>query len=297
MYAWKDENMRINNIPLRDPYIIFENDTYYLYGSKSGNGKIRFYQNDLEVYKSKDLIEWSEGKSLFGDTGFYHKNAELWAPEIYRYNDMYYMFVTIKIYGDEKETRRGTYVFSSDAPDGEFSIHSPKAITPEDWECLDGSLYIEDEEPYMVFCHEWKQCAGGDGEICIVKMNKDLTKSDGEVKRLFSASEAEWTYKYSDKAYVTDGPFLFKDDTLYMLWSSFTENGYAVGMAYSPSGSIMGEWKHSNSPLYENDGGHAMLFETKEKERKIILHSPNDLSAVPKIFNFAKCKGRRYVVK
>lgn len=290
--------MRLEDILLRDPYVLFVNNTYYLYGSRNGNEEKEFYQNNLEVYKSKDLLEWSEGKSLLDINEFDDKNVELWAPEVYHYSGAFYMFVTMKVFEKGKETHRGTYVFASDTPDGEFRIHSPKAITPENWECLDGSLYFENEEPYMIFCREWTQC--GDGEICAVKMDNDLKKSVGEAKILFSASEAPWVCEYGDKKYVTDGPFLFKDKTdgtLYMIWSSFTANGYAVGMSYSPSHSIMGEWKHCDLPLFDKNGGHAMIFETMGKECKIILHAPNDAPASPKILNFTRVKAGDYAVK
>ena len=51
--------MRIEEILLRDPYIMVANDTYYMYGSRSGAGKgqnTRDLQNGLDVYISKDLL-------------------------------------------------------------------------------------------------------------------------------------------------------------------------------------------------------------------------------------------------
>lgn len=289
--------MNINEILLRDPYILEKDNTYYLYGSRVGAiaGKPGFdYQDGLEVYKSKDLITWSKGKSLFGDKGFFEKKCELWAPEIYCYKGKYYMFVTIKRYNDSKNKCRGTYVFTCDTPDGEFKLHSETAITPAEWECLDGHLYIENDKPYMIFCHEWEQAT--DGEFCVIEMDEELKHSVGNAKVLFSASSADWVVSKGNNVYVSDGPFMFREDgILYMLWSSFTDKGYAIGLSYSESGSVMGEWKHCSKPIFDKDGGHAMLFNTVDNIRKIIFHTPNaSLKSSPKIEDFVKCGKRNY---
>lgn len=283
--------MRIEEILLRDPYIMVVNDTYYMYGSRSGAGKgqnTRDLQNGLDVYISKDLLEWSNEKSLFGENGVYEEKSELWAPEVYLYKDRYYMFATLKKYGEGDNARRGTYVFVSDTPDGKFSLYSNGAITPNEWECLDGSLYFENGKPYMVFCHEWEQAI--DGKFCVIELDDELKNSVGNAKVLFAASEAKWVTSCANNVYISDGPFLFKEDgILYMLWSSFTAEGYAIGISYSESGSIMGEWKHVEKPLYNNDGGHAMIFNTLKNERKIVFHTPNDsVKSSPKILDFSK---------
>lgn len=47
-------------------------------------------------------------------------------------------------------------------------------VTPADWECLDGTLYVAaDGTPYLVFCHEWLQVK--DGEMCAMPLTPDLT--------------------------------------------------------------------------------------------------------------------------
>jgi beta-xylosidase len=137
--------------------------------------------------------------------------------------------------------------------------------------CLDGHIYIEDGEPYLFFCHEWVEC--GDGEILVAKLNKKLTKIKENPKLLFKASEAPWSIPFSYQNYVTDGPFVTKNKQTYQLiWSSFSKNGYALGVAYSEN--IYGPWQHKEKPLYDNDGGHGMIFPLFDIP-KIILHSPN----------------------
>ena len=70
------------------------------------------------------------------------------------------MFVSFK---NETECR-GTQILKANSPFGPFELHSDGPVTPRDWECLDGTLWVEDGTPYMIFCHEWAQIV--DGEMC-----------------------------------------------------------------------------------------------------------------------------------
>lgn len=64
---------------------------------------------------------------------------------------------------------------------------------------------------------------------------KDLSGPAGKPVTLFKASEAPWVRSHvpGEKLYVTDGPFLLRNSRgeLLMLWSSFTDEGYAIGLA------------------------------------------------------------------
>ena len=151
-------------------------------------------------------------------------------------------------------------------------------MTPRDWECLDGTLFIDKAgKPWMVFCHEWVQV--GDGEMCAVMLSDDLKTPVGQPALLFRASEAPWVVEIGKKprGRVTDGPFLHRmsDGTLLMLWSSFGKGGYKLAVARSESGQITGPWKHESKPIYENDGGHGMIFRTFEGKLVLVLHQPN----------------------
>ena len=71
----------------------------------------------------------------------------------------------------------------------------------------DGTLYVEDGVPYMIFCHEWSQVT--DGEICIVRLSDDLKRTVGEPKILFKASQPIWASSKINGGFITDGPFLY----------------------------------------------------------------------------------------
>ena len=94
---------------------------------------------------------------------------------------------------------------------------------------------------------------------------------------LFAASEVPWGTGLNGDGvhFVTDGPYLYraKNGTLQMIWSSFGAGGYFETVSVSESGSVMGPWRHSHL-LFENDGGHGMLFK-KGEELQFVFHCPN----------------------
>lgn len=185
------------------------------------------------------------------------------------------MFATFKAEG----VCRGTQILKADSPSGPFLPISSEPVTPRDWECLDGTLFIDDDnQPWIIFCHEWVQV--GDGEICALPLSSDLTSAIGEPQLLFKASAASWSHEINSKGrrgYVTDGPCLHcnKNNELLMLWSSFSNGDYAVGIAKSVSGNILGAWEQIAQPLYVGDGGHCMTFQTFDEQLMLALHRPN----------------------
>ena len=266
-------NMQFNDIHIRDPFILPDGGRYYLYGSRGGEtwGKC----TGLDVYVSDDLEHWSEPKEAFTPPEGFWSDKEFWAPEVHAYRGAYYMFVSFK-----SDARcRGTQILRAQSPEGPFLVHSDGPVTPEHWECLDGTLHVEpDGTPYMVFCHEWVQVK--DGEMCAVKLTEDLRAPAGEPFVLFRASEPAWNAPlgggHSD-CYVTDGPFLYRtqDGTLLMIWSSVPGGRYCEAISYSDNGSIIGNWRHDERLLFSEDGGHGMIFRTLEGGLRFIFHQPN----------------------
>lgn len=272
--------LKREDIQIRDPFIlpVAQEQKYYLYGTtdKSPWGGIG---TGFDVYASSNLEDWEGPFPAFRPEPGFWADRNFWAPEAYFYLGRYYMFASFKA----PDRCRGTQVLVSEKPQGPFIPYSDGPVTPADWECLDGTLYVDEEQnPWMVFCHEWLQVR--DGEMCAVRLDKDLKEAVGEPVLLFCASEAPWTCPSignSDagqvKNYVTDGPYLYRmqNGKLMMLWSSTGENGYAIGAACSASGKITGPWEHQKEPVFGKNGGHGMLFGTFDGRLLLTLHQPN----------------------
>ena len=87
--------MKNNDINIRDPFVLYENGKYYMYGTRANN----FGKNTggFDVYISEDLENWSEPIECFDSEKHnlnYHVN---WAPEVHKYKDAYYIFATFTI--------------------------------------------------------------------------------------------------------------------------------------------------------------------------------------------------------
>ncbi|WP_461225453.1 glycoside hydrolase family 43 protein [Lacticaseibacillus suihuaensis] len=267
--------MRLDEINVRDPYVLVDHDRYYLYGTR---GATTWGPADgFDGYVSSDLSEWLGPVTCFQNRGDFWATENYWAPEVSAYGDRFVMLATFKAPG----RARGTQILVADRPLGPFKPLTAGPVTPPDWECLDGTLWVENGTPYLVFCHEWLQAR--DGTICVQELSVDLTRAIGAPQVLFHGSEGVGVTPFEDAtatkaaAYVTDGPFLVqRPQGLFMLWSSYGEGKYLLLAARSDTESVLGPWRQCPVPVFGQDGGHAMVFETLAGQALLTLHAPND---------------------
>ena len=254
--------------------------TYLMYFSSRGPAG----RAAVAAYTSKDLERWTGPTFVFERPEKWWADRGIWAPEMHAYRRKYYLFLTFDsshLFPEQwrhwlPRVKRGSQILVADSPLGPFRPFANGPTLPEDMMTLDGTLWEEDGVPYMVFCHEWVQIK--DGTVEMIQLQDDLSATVGEPQRLFDASDAPWAVKNPDHGgRVTDGPWLHRTQggKLLMLWSSFTKDGYAVGLATSESGKLAGPWRQSPTPLYTDDGGHPMLFRRFDGQLMLALHRPN----------------------
>ncbi|MDO4949998.1 MAG: glycoside hydrolase family 43 protein [Bacteroidales bacterium] len=277
--------LSLADINIRDPFIYADEttQTYYMYSSVTSKvSSCGGSRGGVMVYKSKDLKSWNSPTEVMVLPEDNWITGKIWAPEMHCYKGKYYLFATVNtdliwkggLNGGCSYTWRGTQIFWSDSPEGPFQTFDDKMpVTPFDEMALDGTLWVENGKPYMCYCHEWIQA--NDGEVKLLPLKEDLSGADGLSVRLFCASAAPWVEKKNTM--VTDGPFLYRNKVgrLLMIWSSFTGSGYAVGLASSVTGKVVGPWKQHEQPLYTKHGGHAMLFRDFSGQLHMVLHAPN----------------------
>jgi hypothetical protein len=180
----------------------------------------------------------------------------------------------------EPRVKRGSQILVSDSPRGPFQPFANHATLPADMMTLDGTFWVEDGVPYMVFSHEWVQIT--DGRMEFMQLKDDLSDTVGDPHWMFQASDAPWSKKSDTTGcHVTDGPYMYRSKTgkLMMVWSSFGTGGYEVGLAVSKSGKLAGPWAQQAGPLFDKDGGHPMLFQRFDGQLMMILHTPNHAPA------------------
>ena len=270
--------MKLADIQMRDPFVLPlpQEGRYLLFGTTdkniwSGPG------TGFDCYSSRDLVNWDGPIPAFRPPVDFWSNTQFWAPECHTWRGRYYLFATFA----RDERQRGTQILIADKPEGPYRLHSDGPVTPRDWECLDGTLYVDPaSKPWMVFCHEWAQAV--DGEMCAIPLSDDLRCAIGKPVVLFRASEAGWSRPFESQGrknnQITDGPFLHRlpGGKLLMLWSTTGLNGaYTMGYAVS-DGDILGPWRQSAEAIFAQDGGHGMLFRDFGGRLWMTLHRPNN---------------------
>jgi arabinan endo-1,5-alpha-L-arabinosidase len=249
-------------------------------GRRGPNGR-----RTVVEYTSKDLATWNGPRVIFEIPEKFWTQRAIWAPELHSYNGKFYLFLTFD--SDDKfpeqwrnwlpRVKRGSQILVGDSPTGPFvPFDATRSTLPPDMMTLDGTFWVEDGVPYMVFCHEWVQIK--DGTVEYVKLKPDLSATDGEPVKLFNGSDAPWSQKLPGYgSHVTDGPWLYRTTAgrLVMLWSSVSPTGYTTGLTVSESGKLAGPWKQQAEPVFAADGGHAMMFRRFDGQLMMILHQPN----------------------
>lgn len=275
--------MKKEQINIRDPFVVYENGKYYLYGTRAKD--FGYHTGGFDVYVSEDMIEWSDPVECFDSDACGLNDGVNWAPEVHKYKDKYYMLATFT----QKNGLRGTYSLCAESPLGPFMPHSKGALTPDAWECLDGTLHVDgDGLPYLIFCHEHTQI--NDGTICYARLNDTLDALAGEVVTLFCASSCAWVNPIKGDHFVTDGPFIYRSGTgeLFMIWSSFIKGNYAEFVVKFRNGKLSTDFEHVE-PLLKSDGGHGMIF-FDGKNTYFTYHTPNkSLSERPEFCVIEDC--------
>ncbi len=271
--------MTLEDIYLRDPFILKTKSKYYMYGSRSKT--LWTVADGFDCYISEDLIHWEGPVEIFKRDEQFPYDRAYWAPECYEIDGKYYLVTTMA----SENKKKAVYALIADNPTGPFKMHSKGSLTPDDWCAIDGALYRDDtDQLFLIFSHSFEDQP--DGNMMAIPVSDDLSQSTGEPFYLFNAVEAPWArpvpfakkaFNLDGDVYFTDGPCLhhLKDGSLINIWSSWSEQGYAVGICKSTNGSIKGPWQHLKKTLFPADGGHGMLFTTYEGQLKYLLHSPN----------------------
>ena len=201
--------------------------TYYLVTASNRRGPN--HRPAVVAYTSKDLERWDGPRVIFEIPENFWTTRGIWAPELHAYRGKFYLFLTFDSNEPLPEqwrdwlprVRRGSQVLVGDSPLGPFTPFANHSTLPVDMMTLDGTLFVEDGVPYMVFCHEWVQIK--DGTIEYVQLTDDLSATVGEPKRLFHGSDAAWSKREEPwGCHVTDGPWFYRTKTgkLLLLWSS-----------------------------------------------------------------------------
>lgn len=276
--------VHLDSLNMSDPFILADPATRKYYLTSTGGS----------IYTSEDLRMWTGPYKGYDAAGSWMEGIQfVAAAELHHIGDKYYYIATFTDRNKLVDVvprrynihRQQSQVLVSDTALGPYrplNRDHDYCYLPENWAILDGTLWNEGGKTYLVFVHEWLQVI--DGTMDYVELSDDLSRTVTRPKTLFRASEAAWskemntnneaTYGMRIPGWVTDGPQLFRTGTgrLGMLWSSWGENRYAEGVAYSESGIIDGPWIQQKNSFKGDNSGHGMLFKTFEGKDLLVIH-------------------------
>ena len=283
-------SVSLDDINVRDPFVVADREAgvYRLYRARPWFGG-----KEVWMQESKDLKKWTLPQEVMHVRPEWNVEG-VWAPEVHLYAGKWWLFVTLcrdvedpprRMIGegapDRKIMARGTWIFRADSPCGPFEPVKEGSVTPPEWACLDGTLWVEDGKPYMVFCHEWEQIKTG--TVMCARLKDDLSGFAETPCELFKATDFSPDAKFDPQNaiydQVTDGPFLYRSDVdgkLKMIWSNLRKSGYVEIVSESVTGKVHGPWS-GHRILFDGDGGHGMVFRRFDGIRVLTLHSPNEM--------------------
>ena len=254
-----------SQVPLADPYILLEGDTYYAYGTNDADGIRCYTSNDLRVWKY-------EGLAL-------HKNNTtetkwFWAPEVYHVKGKYIMYYS---------ANEHLYAATANSPKGPFVQVGTYQMNDliGDEKCIDSHVFIDTDSTAYIFCVRFT-----DGN-CIwqAKLSDDfITPIAGTLRKCFAVSQS-WENKMGR---VNEGPNVIKHGRRYFLTYSgndYQSQDYAVGYAYT-NNIASGNWtKYAQNPILRRwddlvGTGHHSLFYDKDSVLRIVFHAHNSKETI-----------------
>ena len=269
------------DVEFGDPYVLNDgNGKFYMYGTGGGA------KDGFATYSSRDLINWKpEGQVYKGNTEDSWAKSAFWAPEVYKFDNKYYMFFSANWKknptNEDENFKIGVAV--ADSPTGPFKELQDRPLIDPGYPIIDANVFKDDDGKFYLYysraCYkhpvksEIADLAKEKGWfdkieeswVYGVELKPDFKGVIGEPKLLLRPplslddKNAEWESRSVTTQEVnrrwTEGSYTFKhEDTYYIMYSAnyFGGENYAVGYATGPS--ALGPFtKADNNPILEKN--------------------------------------------
>lgn len=260
--------IKTNVSNIGDPFVLYENGSYYMYATSSEKG---FF-----VYRSADLTNWE-------NLGLCYRKEEswgfmdFWAPEVIKRNGKYVMFFTAK---SRALNALRTGVAFADSPQGPFR-DTGAPLFDFGYSTIDASPYFEGETGYLYYvrdCSDNVINGTHTSQIYVTRLSGDLTSVQG-AGRMIATPDRPWEQRNPEWQW-NEGPSVLKQGNRYYLTYSvncFDSRDYSVGYAvsHSPEGPFQ---KAEENPILKYiDGeisgpGHNSFFTDKQGNLRAAFH-------------------------
>ena len=128
----------LTSVPLADPHVYVENDTYYIVGTNDRDNGV------IDAYSTKDFVNYQRHTAIYNPAnfdGWEADAAEIYAPELYCFDGVYYMYYSAK---DMNGYRRNSVVVA-DTPLGPY-----RPLVNDEVDGLNAPIFLDKNEKFGV---------------------------------------------------------------------------------------------------------------------------------------------------
>jgi len=271
---------RLEVIPLPDPFVYVEDDLYYIVGTSDRN------VNVVDCYVTEDFVTYELHKDIYDPAlynGWENENAAVYAPEIYCFDGVYYMYYSAN---DEAGVRRCSVVVA-DHPAGPYrplvndevdGLNAPLFRNENHpARALDATVFTDDNgKRYMYFTvTEDTQHIVGVELLSPYEADWSTYQTlviPGTVDSVGEEILLEWEVYRDNKVKIAEAPFMLKSQGKYYLtysvngcWNKYYNVCYAV----------------SDGPL----GNFVKPYEEGKQWTNLLLGYPGENDSESTLFN------------
>ena len=232
----------LDKVPLPDPHVFVENDTYYIVGTSDRSGC-----QVVDCYVTRDFVNYKKYLGIFKPQsydGWEASNPIIYAPEIYCFDGVYYMHYSAV----DENGRRHNSVVQADNPLGPYKpivndkvdgLNNPifdygTSIV------LDSTMFIDDTGDMYLY---YSEVESGHQIISGVKLKSPYEADWSTYKKLVRAGEKSTNNRDSALYWETlrtggnivEAPYMIKSEGQYYLtysangcWNKYYNVCYAV---------------------------------------------------------------------
>ena len=246
------------NIPVHDPVIIKQGDTYYLFATGRG----------IAVWSSKDMHAWKREEPVFATAPDWAVQAiptfknHIWAPDISYHKGTYFLYYSVSTFGKNTSAIGLATNTTLNPTDKNFKwVDYGKVIQSipgkTNWNAIDPNLVTDKKgNPYLSFGSFWEG-------LKLVKLNKDRKSLAQSIESLPTIASRKTqvasaiNLPTADNKPVDAGdnaieaPFIFKKKGYYYLFASIDYCCKGINSTYKI---VVGRAKNVLGPYLDKAG-------------------------------------------
>ena len=179
-----------------DPWVVTDGDTYHYCYSREGSLWVRSVTDLADLPSAEARRIWTPP----ADTDY---SRELWAPELHRFDDRWYVYVAAD--DGRNENHRMHVLVSADSSITSSFTYAGKVAAPSDKWAIDGTVLEHGGKRYFVWSG-WEGDTNVSQNLYIAEMSSPTTISSERV--LISRPDRDWEQRgSSDKLpTINEGP-------------------------------------------------------------------------------------------